>query len=102
MNLSPGTLGVGAHIWPQDALRLPVDEEAWSEEVTAGSVGLRGVGAAVKVNKLPWWLQAPPPKKKDEKGGVLTFIFKIMEIFLSSWKCKVDESLSSINTENFV
>lgn len=100
MNLSPGTLGVGAHIWPQDALRLPVDEEPWSEEVTAGSVGLCGVGAAGKVNKPPSWLQAPP--QKDEKGGVLTFIFKIMEIFLSSWKCKVDKLLSSINTENFV
>lgn len=33
---------------------------AWSEEVTAGSAGLRGVGAAVKVNKLLSWLQASP------------------------------------------
>lgn len=101
MNLSPGTLGVGAHIWPQDALWLPMDEEAWSKEVTAGSVGLHGVGAAVKVNKLLSWLQASPPNK-HEKGGVLAVIFKIMEIFLSSWKHKAGKSLSSINIESFV
>lgn len=77
-------MGVGAHIWPQDAFWLIVDEEVWSKEVTAGSVELQGVGAAVKVNKLPSWLQAPPNPNKDEKGGVLTFIFKITEIFLSS------------------
>lgn len=39
----PGNAGCGAHIWPQDALWLTVDEEAWSEEVTAGSVGSQGV-----------------------------------------------------------
>lgn len=94
--------GCGAHIWPQDALRLPLDEEAWSEEVMAGSVGLRGVGAAVKVNKPPSWLRASPPPNKSEKGGVLAAISKIMEIFLSSWKHKAGKSLSSINMERFV
>lgn len=68
MNLSPGTRDVGAHIWPQDALWLPMDEEAWSKEVMAGSVGLRGVGAAVKVNKLLSWLQASPQISTTKQG----------------------------------
>lgn len=41
----------GPHIWPQDALSRLLDEEAWSKEVMAGSGGLLGVEAAVKVNK---------------------------------------------------
>lgn len=78
MNLSPGTLGVGAHIWPQDALWLPLDEEAWSKEVTAGSVGLRGVGAAVKVNKPPSWLRVSP--QTSMRKGVC------LQLFSRSWK----------------
>jgi hypothetical protein len=55
---------------------------------------IAGVGAAVKVNTLPSWLQASP--NKDEKRGVLLFILKMSELFLSSWNLKADKSLSSI------
>ena len=74
-----------------------VDEEAWSKEVTAGSTGWRRVGAAVKVNKAPSDSELPLSQKA--RRGALVFIFKIAEPFLSSWKCKADKSIASINIE---
>lgn len=77
-----------------------VDEEAWSKEVTAGSGGRWRVGAGVKVNKEPSWLWASP--EPGEKRGALIFIFRITELFLSSWKFRADRSLSSINIQSLV
>lgn len=53
MMRSPGTLGVGRTSGHKMLSGCLGDGEAWSGEVTAGSVGLRGVGAAVKVNQPP-------------------------------------------------
>ena len=53
MNLRPGTLGVGRTSGHKMLSGRLVNEEVWSKEVTAGSVGLRRVAGAVKVNKVP-------------------------------------------------
>lgn len=92
MNSSPGTLGVGgAHLATRCSLAALWMKRLGQRRSRQVQWDCRGVGATVKVNKPP--LGFEPPRNQDEKRGVLPFIFKVIEIFLSSWKPKVDKSL---------
>lgn len=73
MNLSPGTLGVGVHIWPQDALWLPC---GWRGLVKGGHGRFNGMaeGRGCSESKQGALRLGASPEPEGEKGCTCIYL----------------------------